>query len=469
MMRARARLSFRDPRERPPLPRVRMIGGRVDRRLYYLGCALVVASILFHLPLLLVAGCALLLVLAATDIWARYCLHSVDYQRHFSSQRALFGEEITFAISLENAKLLPLSWLELDDTLPRGLTFKGYPVRSGLTSNKVSLECLFSLRWYERVIRRYSIQCTNRGIHAFGPATLRSGDVFGFLSREMRIEAIQYVLVYPLVVPLSSFPLPSRHPFGERRAPRRLLEDPARVAGVREYVYGDSMRRIDWKATARTMTLQSRVYEASTTYTLMLFLNTTNQLDAYYGVHPELQELAICVAASVSSWALDQGYAVGLYANSIMSMPDDTDTPRVTQELEMEARQAAAQLKRRRIRLPAASSEEQRQRIMEVLARVQSYFGTSIEDVLLAERTHLPLGSTVVVITSTISEVLADTLLRMRQDGHAVSILFVGDAPPPVKLAGTTIYHLGGEAAWNELKASHIDLEESGTATGFHL
>ena len=83
-----------------------------------------------------------------------------------------------------------------------------------------------------------------------------SGDVFGFFSKEDTFTNWQYLLVYPLVVPLTRFSLPARHPFGDRRAPRRLLEDPARVIGVRDYAYGDSLRCVHWKATARTMQLQ---------------------------------------------------------------------------------------------------------------------------------------------------------------------------------------------------------------------
>src|SRR5205807_7331207 len=107
-----------------------------------------------------------------------------------------------------------------------------------------------------------------------------------------------------------------------------LLEDPSRVIGVRDYTYGDELRRVHWKATARKMELQSKVYQATTTYTLVLFLNVMAQLDTWFGIHPELTELAICAAASVAGWALDQGYAVGLYANTVMYMPElATSTP----------------------------------------------------------------------------------------------------------------------------------------------
>jgi uncharacterized protein (DUF58 family) len=457
------------------VPRLR-IEGITNRRLYYLSLAIIFVAILLHQPLLVVVGLLILVVTGTTDIWARYCLQDLYYRRQFSEQRALFGEEITLSLSIENAKLLPLPWLETEDSVPRSLIFPKGDIHVSIRSNAAVLENLFSPRWYERITRRYTIRCTARGIHTFGPTTLRSGDVFGFLSREVALPNWQYLLVYPLVVPLTRFGLPARHPFGDYRAPRRLLEDPSRVIGVRDYIYGDELRRIHWKATARTMQMQSKIYEPTTTYTLVLFLNVVSQLDAYYGINPQVQELCICATASVAHWAVDQGYAVGLYANTIMYMPevglsaDAGEGEDHSQEGGAQEEKAQvpgqglkaaleAQLKRRRIHLPPASSEEQRKRIMEVLARIQSYFGSTIEDVILTERTRLPAGATVVVVTSTIGDLLLDALARVRQSGHAVTILYAGDTPLPTRLAGVTIYHIGGEDTWKDLEASYRNPE----------
>ncbi len=446
-------------------------GDSTDKRWYLLSAILLLAGILLHQPLLIVVGVLLLLILSITAIWAFYCLDNLRYQRLFGEQRVLFGEEVTLSLSIENAKLLPLPWLEVEDTIPRALTIKGQKLQSGLRSDIVSLECLFSTRWYERVTRRYVIQCNARGIHTFGPTKLRSSDVFGFVSREMELSNRQYLLVYPLVAPLYSFGLPARHPFGDRKAPQRLLEDPSRVVGVRDYTYGDNLRRVNWKATARTMKLQSKVYESTTTHTLVLFLNIVSQLDIHYGIRPDLQELSICSAASVADWALDEGYAVGLYTNTLMFLPDEDVT---TEQLEEGRRGGSVPslLQRSRIRLPAASNEDQRKRIMEILARIQFFFGSSIEDVLQTEHTRLPNGTTVVIITSTISEQLIDTLRRIRQNGHSATILFVGDAPPPIKPTGIAIYHLGGETTWKTLVAAYSKTSDEQIQTvipGFKL
>src|SRR6266849_2124630 len=451
-------------------------------KIYVLGVAIAIAAVPFHQPLLLVIGLLILIVTGTTEIWARYCLQNLDYKREFSERRVLFGEEVTLSLSVENLKLLPLPWLETEDSVPSSLTYHGQHLRVSIRSNSVVFENLFSTLPYERVTRRYAIQCTARGVHTFGPTVLRSGDVFGFLNREVSLPNWQYLLVYPMVVPLTRFGLPARHPFGDYRAPRRLLEDPSRVIGVRDFTYGDDLRRIHWKATARTMQLQSKMYEPTTTFTLVIFLNVVSQLDAYYGINPELQELSICAAASVADWGLDQGFAVGLYANTIMYMPEvglspdegwENEDPHAQPQnvvvplagtrnedphaqpqnvvVPLAGTRGAGtrgesgqplrgpslhtvlqnQLKRRRIHLPPANNEEQRKRIMEVLARVQSYFGSTIEDVILTERTRLPVGATIVVITSTINDLLLDSLTRVRQSGHAVTILYVGDTPLP--------------------------------------
>ena len=460
--------------KRRPIPNLR--GTPTDKRWYLLSIFLLILSIPLHQPLLFLVGTLLLLILVITDVWAIYCLDNLHYQRQFSEQRALFGEEITLSLSVENAKLLPLPWLEIEDTIPQTLLIKELTLRSSLSSDSTTLECLFSPRWYERITRRYTVQCNARGIHTFGPTKLNSGDIFGFISREMDLSNRQYLLVYPLIVPLYSFGLPARHPFGERRTPQRLLEDPSRIVGVRDYAYGDSLRRVNWKATARIMTMQSNVYESTATHTLVLFLNVNSHLDVYYGVRPDLQELSICATASVADWALNQGYAVGLYSNTTLFIPDEDAATSLSQDekvsVDKQEEIAAARLKRRRIHLPATNNEEQRQRIMEALARVRSFFGSSIEETLQIERYRLPTGATIVVVTSSISEQLIDILNSIRQSGHPITILFAADTPPPLKLGTIPTYHLGGETAWKELVNTYTKTSNETPLLhnpGFHL
>ncbi len=110
----------------------------MNRRLYYIALAILIASILFHQPLLFITGLLVLVIIGTTDMWATFCLRQLRYQRQFSEQRVLFGEQVTLSVSVENGKLLPLPWLEIEDTVPRALTMT---VRTGNTPLYLALCC----------------------------------------------------------------------------------------------------------------------------------------------------------------------------------------------------------------------------------------------------------------------------------------------------------------------------------------
>jgi uncharacterized protein (DUF58 family) len=113
-----------------------------------------------------------------------------------------------------------------------------------------------------------------RGIWEFGPVQLSSGDIFGFSVKRALLEEKQSIVVYPKIVPIHVLGLPTLHPFGDFNTPRRVMEDPLRPVGAREYAPGDSFRHIDWKATARRHTLQTKLFEPSASRPLAVFLNT---------------------------------------------------------------------------------------------------------------------------------------------------------------------------------------------------
>ena len=160
-----------------------MLRGEVG--LYVIGGVLV-ASLLVREAQLLVVGLILALVAAVSWIWQRYCLVGLGYRRSLGQQRAVFGEEVSLTLEIVNDKPLPLAWLEIEDTVP-GVGLRLAPAHVGPSHipGRRLLGILLSVRWYERVRRHYRVTCQARGLHAFGPATLRTGDVFGLAAQEI--------------------------------------------------------------------------------------------------------------------------------------------------------------------------------------------------------------------------------------------------------------------------------------------
>jgi uncharacterized protein (DUF58 family) len=241
------------------------------------------------------------------------------------------------------------------------------------------------------------------------------------------------------------------------------------MVGVRDYVYGDDLRRVHWKATARAQKLQSKIYEPTTVYNLVIFLNSDSKLDAHYALHQEWQELAICAAASIANWGLDEGYAVGLYSNSIMYLPEYgmTTLPKTWDEQDSGEEEKPVEqtllkyFSQKRVQIPPASHANQRRKIMEALARIQSSFGNRLEDLIEQERVGLPVGTTVVVITSSVSDPLLDALRHLKRAGHAVTLLLTGDQQIQFRLPDIPLHYLGGDETWQRLSAWYTVAEHA--------
>lgn len=372
---------------------------------------------------------SLLLAALLSRLWERYCLVGVEYRRRFSRNPVPFGEETLLEVEVVNRKFLPLSWLEVEEELPRDLRPKRGRVRLSSLPDRARLVHLLPLRPYERVRRRYAIPCSTRGEHIIGPIRLRSGDLFGFVTVERSAELMDSLVVYPRVVPLTKLGLPANHPLGELRAHSWIFEDVSRVAGVREYRPSDGLRRVHWPATARTNQLQVRSYEATSSHKLVVFLNlaTSDEVGLEYGYDPDVLELGITTAASVAQWGLEQGYQLGLYSNG------------------------QHRGGRGGVAVEPSRDHGQLERILLALGRLQPLQSRNFDTLLAEESLRLPYGVTLVVVTAVFTAPIVDRLLGMRRHGHPVTVLLTGRQGGQTALDGITVRRVGPPEAWKEM------------------
>jgi uncharacterized protein (DUF58 family) len=447
----------------------------IKRRPWYvLAVVLLIISVLTHQPLAFLAALFALVVGIVPEIWYRRALRHLAIRQQVNQPRAFFGETITLSLSVENQKLLPLPWVEVEDEIPAALPLLTGRASASYKPGRMILMNTLSLWSFQRVTRRYRIRCTARGVHTFGPALVRSGDPFGWLVREDTVPVSEQVMVYPLIAPIEAFGLPSRHPFGEQATPRRLLEDPLRFAGVREYVLGDDPRRIHWKATARAGELRSKIYEPSSQYRLLILLDINSYPVAWLGLDPEIQELTISAAASLACWALDEGYSVGLLANSLMAPLKSEQFLSPDELLKQSSASAPAFLLR--VRVPLDRGSQQRERLLSALSRLIPYFGSPMETLIEGERANLPVGTTVVLVgaAAALSEATVESLIDLRSHGAVVHLALTGD--PDIAVATDTydlpVHRIGGRELWHELISTIGDGEQADagrSTTSIHL
>src|SRR5690606_21100960 len=158
-----------------------------------------------------------------------------------------------------------------------------------------------------------------------------TGDLFGFAEATWQEANPIHVTVYPQVVSLQELGLPSRSPFGVLSSRQRIFEDPNRMAGVRDYVSGDSMRRIHWKASAHEDVLLVKKFQPAIALNVMIVLDLNRKAYPISGAIG-VSEWAIVVAASVASYVTDQRQPVGLITNGMDSVTGETTAAIPTQQ-----------------------------------------------------------------------------------------------------------------------------------------
>ncbi|PKB78965.1 MAG: hypothetical protein BZY88_15715 [SAR202 cluster bacterium Io17-Chloro-G9] len=376
---------------------------------------LVFIGLLASQGLLLVVGSLVTLVWLAAKLWDRYGFRRVTHSRSISRERAFVGDTLDYAVTLNNDKLLPLIWVDIQDNFPEGLDLPGGTLRgSGLEVNRQHT-IITSLLPYQRVTWKYSLKCVQRGYQRIGPVRLRSGDIFGFSAAETRLGNLDHVLVYPTVLDMDRVQFPPEHPLGQVRGQLPIYLDHSRVAGQREYRSDDPLKHIHWKATARAGELQTKVFEPAVSLNLLVVMNGLTNEYIWQGNNRRLFERAVTAAASMASLADRRGFSYGLISNAVASYSGKW------------------------LSVPVGASQGQLPLVLEALAMAAPFVVAPLTEVMESEKDFIPPGATVMLVTSALTASLAVELESIKNRGYRATVLYAGDGVTQERFAGIPV------------------------------
>lgn len=325
--------------------------------------------------------------------WSRRAMRAVEFGRTFQ-RRAFLYESVPVQLELVNRHWLPVPWLQLTETLPLELIVPS------------TYRAVTTIGPYGRCQFKYLLHADHRGYYRIGPLHLRSGDLIGLTEEVENEGGADYLIVYPKIIPFSEVKLPSHSPLGTLRHTQPIFEDPSRVRGKRDYVPGDSLRRVDWKATAGVGRLQVKQFEPSIALETAIFLNL-NANEYEQRTRLDATELAIVVAASLANWIIGQRQSAGLFVNGA----DPIGTEDKAQAL------------------PPRKGRAHLTRILDVLARIRSAPLTPCVQLLQREAPRLSWGTTLILITGAVDDALFDEIFRARRTGLNVVLILCGTVP----------------------------------------
>ncbi len=244
--------------------------------------------------LVFLLGLAGLWLLAA--FWALAMERGLSIERKIHLAWATVGESVHEQLKVINKSWLPAIWVEIvdaSDTLEA-------PIR--LVTDVGS---------HSTRTRRPSHLFKRRGLYSLGPTRLRAGDPFGIYTITLMNQHASSILVTPPLLPLKQIRISSGGWSGDDKRSRGAIERNISDAGVRDYIPGDSLRRIHWPASAHFNSLIVRQLDAAASRDWWIFVDLDKAVQVGTGQDSTL-ELSIVLAASLAARGLREHRRVGL-------------------------------------------------------------------------------------------------------------------------------------------------------------
>ncbi|MGQ9555441.1 MAG: DUF58 domain-containing protein [Anaerolineae bacterium] len=344
--------------------------------------------------------------------WVRRALMQVRVERRLNTH-AFWGERVPVRLELSNNGLLPVPWLQLHESLPQPLAFPQVRSRA------------LALWPHEKAVFTYELDCRKRGYYTIGPLRLSSGDLLGAGGRAFAEAGLSHLTVYPRLLPLSDLGIPSRSPFGAIKRSGAIHRDPARVAGVRDYRPGDTIRHINWKASAAHNKLQTKVFDPVISLDTAVFLDL--EREHYEPAHVGIStEEAISVAASLVTQLARQRQPFSLASNGQDPLAENGGRGPV---------------------LPMRSGQAHLMTVLEALGRIENQAVEPLSSLLQRETLNLPWGCNVLIVSGNGDDLLGYTLRLQRSGFNVVIVLadYYSDLRrrgSELEQAGATVYRL---------------------------
>ncbi len=209
------------------------------------------------------------------------------------------GEEIKITYEINN---------------PLGVTFPRLEFHNDLAyrlRGRREAEVHFYLEKKGSFRRDVLVQCKRRGYFKVGVGRLIIKDIFNLYKLKKISKAPLQLKIYPRVVPLKKLKIQASQHMGELMVKNPLFQDYTSLSDLRTYQEGDSLKKIHWKASAKTDSLMVKNYEEQGDHEVIIMLDSCMKS---YGADKEayVEDKLVDTAASMIDYCLRQNIKVSL-------------------------------------------------------------------------------------------------------------------------------------------------------------
>jgi uncharacterized protein (DUF58 family) len=264
------------------------------------GLATAACSVLLNERDLLRVGAFVALLPLLALLLAARTRRAVKVRRELDPARATVGSEVSVGLHMTGAAMLGA--VRIVDTVPDA------------AGPQPSAPPRFTVHRLSRrggALLTYPLRPVLRGVHSVGPLTASATDPLGLAEFEREITGPDRLLVLPRVVGLRG--LPPAVGAGDGTPGAALAHQGQGSSDIltRPYRYGDELRRVHWRSTARYDELMVRLEERPWRGGMTVLLDRRDAAHRGRGADSSL-ELAISLAASICAHMIGRGEPVAL-------------------------------------------------------------------------------------------------------------------------------------------------------------
>lgn len=254
--------------------------------------------------------CAMILMGLQRIVYQKYWNQNLDVKITYKTVDCIAGEENELIEVITNNKWLPLPMLHVKFDTPKSFIFENE--NNSSVSDYYYRDDVFTVMGHQSVTRTLKFTCTGRGCFYMHDTSITSSDLFLNTTLTDRRKNNAVIHVFPKKVDVSFFEVPFNTITGNFATQRNLIEDPFEFRGIREYQPYDSMRRINWKSSAKNDELQVNTFFMTSSQDVRILLNLDTQI---YSRNDRLIESIISLASSIAEKLIHAGIPVGLITN----------------------------------------------------------------------------------------------------------------------------------------------------------
>lgn len=245
----------------------------------------------------------------------RYAIEKIAYKRFFSEEGVHAGDTLTLTEVIYNPTIVPLFFIDVGCYVSTGIEIDGVTAER---DEKVQyFVSRFHLMPFTKITRTHDIKTHIRNYYRLDEVEIYTNKRFVYISAPAELY------VYPAAVSDKNSVVARLNYLGNELTRSRYIKDPFMIAGLRNYMPGDPMNSINFKASARSLRngmreLMVNNYDFSSQMNVTVYMDfdAPQFLRIETPEYVRLIEAGLSYAAAIVTEAARQGGKIGFAANT---------------------------------------------------------------------------------------------------------------------------------------------------------